>query len=188
MCRGVPFSPLILSVISVTDFSHGVGEHLGNHQVQGLWIAHKARLLISVLELCAIYCACQQLLPHIEAKTVQVPTDNTTVVLYVNRSGSLCQEAVKLWNLCIWSSVTFWTSHSLGVQNVLVDCLSRFFTLDHKRFHNTAILASVFHTRGFGMVDLFATWQNRKCTQFCSKASHSPVSMIPKVILKLKQD
>ena len=68
-----------------TDASpSGWGAHCEELQIHGLWSKRESTLHINQLELLAIMKAFQAFLPRIKGKTVQLVTDNTTVMHYIN--------------------------------------------------------------------------------------------------------
>uniref|UniRef100_A0A8C0JAD5 Progesterone immunomodulatory binding factor 1 n=1 Tax=Chelonoidis abingdonii TaxID=106734 RepID=A0A8C0JAD5_CHEAB len=98
----------------------------------------------------------------IRDKMVQILTDSVICMFYINRQGgaqshSLCVEAMHVWQWCM-------------KHNAMADTLSRKFYQDHKWELNTPVILDVFRMWQFPMIDLFATAQNTKCLQFCSRA------------------
>ena len=65
----------------VTDASLlGLGGHLGEVEIRGLWSPAEARLHINLLELRAINLAWKTFLSSIKERLVQVFTDNNTAM------------------------------------------------------------------------------------------------------------
>nr|XP_006116545.1 uncharacterized protein LOC102444972 [Pelodiscus sinensis] len=173
---GIPFRRPQLSVLITTDPSLiGWGAHMGNDRVQDKWSSIEKTYDINLLELRAISLACKHFLPCIRHTTVRIFTDNVAAMYYVNRQGgarscSLCAEAIRLWNWCIKNGVTITASYLPGISNVIADSLSRRFPVDHEWEMRCRISDLIFHRWHMPRVDLFATAQNAKCPQFCSRA------------------
>ena len=171
--RGQPLHPLQHVLKLFTDASNeGWGAHLGDYTTRGLWSKSEGDLHINLLELKAVLLALKQ--QFCWNQTVLVYTDNTTVVLYINkeggmRSGSLC---ALLWRLLLWCNqreIVLRARHIPGHLNVIADKLSR-----HKQVIQTewSLLQEIFdlicrkwHTPA---VDLFATRFNHKIPRFVS--------------------
>ncbi|KAG6930889.1 hypothetical protein G0U57_002791, partial [Chelydra serpentina] len=160
--EGVPFQPPLPTLTLVTDASAlGWGAHLGQLTTQGMWLQHELDLHINIKELRAIRLACQAFLAHLQGRCVEVLTDNTTAMYYLNKQGGarsspLCREALLLWDLCLTHSVSLQASYLPGVQNVLADQLSRRF-LVHEWSIRPDVIHSIFRTWGFPQLDLFAS-------------------------------
>ncbi|KAM7182065.1 uncharacterized protein RBU57_000616 [Macrochelys suwanniensis] len=128
---GVPFQSPQPTLTLVTDASAlGWGAHLGHLTMQGMWQHHEITLHVNIKELRAIHLACQAFLPRLRDHCVEVLTDNTTAMFYLNKQGGarsspLSQEALLLWELCLAHSISLQASYLPGVQNVLADSLRR---------------------------------------------------------------
>lgn len=70
-----------------------------------------------------------------------------------------------------------------GSPNMLADPLSRFFIHHHKCSFCPDVARSIFQLYGASQVDLFATKDNTKCHQFCSRAGDSPSSLTSSFLL-----
>lgn len=103
----VPFAAVSPSINLVSDASAlGWGAKLGNLCMQGCWSSCNCSLRINFRVLRVVRLARQAFLPHIKGRVVQVLTNNTTAVFYINRQGgarssALCQEALRFWNFCV---------------------------------------------------------------------------------------
>lgn len=87
--------------------------------------------------------------------------DNTAAMSCLNRqrgarSDPLYQDTVDLWSICIKNVIALKTSHLWGVQNCLIDHLSRTFSRDYKWSLRMYIAKSIFQTWGMPEIDLFA--------------------------------
>ncbi|KAJ1168845.1 hypothetical protein NDU88_000758 [Pleurodeles waltl] len=100
LSQGKPFqqSPPVATVI--TDASTlGWGAHLGDLEIKGLWSPEEQIFHINLLELRAVRLALKAFLPSLRGQSVQVLTDNTTTMWYINKQGGvgsylLCREAL----------------------------------------------------------------------------------------------
>ena len=101
-----PLHPFQHALQMFTDASYeGWGAHLGDSMARGVWSKLESRLHINFLDLNAVYLALKSFKLLCRDQIVLIATDNTTVVSYINkkgsmRSGSLC---ALLWRLLTWS-------------------------------------------------------------------------------------
>ena len=93
---GQPFLHPDPTMSIVTDASkEGWGGHLGDLMVSGLWSRAWAKRHINWLELQAVWLTLKHFLPQLQGTAVDVISDNTTTVAYINKVGgtqspSLC--------------------------------------------------------------------------------------------------
>lgn len=97
-----------------------------------------------------------------------------------------CQEALNLWSFCIHNDIYLKASHLPRSQDCLVNHLSRSFSRDHEWGLRPDATKSIFQILGMPEVDLFATQQNRRCYQLCSRGGLSPGSMMDAFLLSWK--
>ncbi|KAJ1204852.1 hypothetical protein NDU88_000290 [Pleurodeles waltl] len=215
LSQGKPFqqSPPVATVI--TDASTlGWGAHLGDLEIKGLWSPEEQIFHINLLELRAVRLALKAFLPSLRGQSVQVLTDNTTTMWYINKQGGvgsylLCREALRLWSWAKDHQICLIANHLAGVLNVRADSLSRHFSADHEwRLHPDQVRL-IFQRWGFPRVDLFATRENAHCPLFCSLQypmqgalgdafqitwcgqllyAFPPIPLIPRVLRKIRQD
>ncbi|KAJ1156603.1 hypothetical protein NDU88_009321 [Pleurodeles waltl] len=215
LSQGKPFqqSPPVATVI--TDASTlGWGAHLGDLEIKGLWSPEEQIFHINLLELRAVRLALKAFLPSLRGQSVQVLTDNTTTMWYINKQGGvgsylLCREALRLWSWAKDHRICLIANHLAGVLNVRADSLSRHFSADHEwRLHPDQVRL-IFQKWGFPRVDLFATRENAHCPLFCSLQypmqealgdafqmtwcgqllyAFPPIPLIPRVLRKIRQD
>ena len=101
-----------------TDASiEGWGTHLDEHTVRGTWSLPGSKLHINYLERKAVFLALKEFQDLCSNKIVLVTTDNTTVVLYINkeggmRSGPLCALLWRILTWCTRKQVTLSPTHS----------------------------------------------------------------------------
>ena len=136
---------------------------------------------INVLELRAVQLTLLQWQGHVRDRSVLIETDNATVVAYVNNDGGtrshslnrLVREVI-FW--CLENSVSLEAVHVAGADNVHADALSRYlqkpsrdrlklveWSLDQR------VANRLFLLWGQPVLDVFATWENRKVLRFCSR-------------------
>ena len=113
---------------------------------------------------------------------MQLATDNTTALFYVNKQGgthspSLLYLAVDLWKWCYSNHVFPIVVHLSMDNNTLADHLSQLPTRTHEWTLNDAIFHRLCKRWGTPSVDLFASDANNKCTQFCSRAGRDSTSL-----------
>ncbi|KAJ1168361.1 hypothetical protein NDU88_000287 [Pleurodeles waltl] len=215
LSQGKPFaqSPPVATVI--TDASTlGWGAHLGDLEIKGLWSPEEQMFHINLLELRAVRLALKAFLPSLRGQSVQVLTDNTTTMWYINKQGGvgsylLCREALRLWSWAKDHQICLVANHLAGVLNVRADSLSRQFSADHEwRLHPDQVCL-IFQMWGFPRIDLFATRENTHCPLFCSLQypvqgalgdaflitwcdqllyAFPPIPLIPRVLRKIRQD
>ena len=98
--KSQPLHPLQHALQLFTDASdEGWGAHLGDFTARGFWSTQESTLHINLLELKAVLLALKRF-----ERLCWNQTDNTTVVSYINKegsmkSGSLC---ALLWRLLMW--------------------------------------------------------------------------------------
>ena len=131
MSKGQPLHPLQHALQLFTDASNeGWGAHLGDSTARGIWSSIESRLHINFLELKAVLLALQKFEHLCRDQIVLVATDNTTVVSYINKQGSMKSGSLwaLLWRLLSWChprGIILRARHIPGRLNVIADKLSR---------------------------------------------------------------
>ena len=88
MLPGQPLHPLKHALQIFTDASkERWGAHLDEHTARGTWSLPESKLHINHLELKAVFLALKEFQSFCCNKTVLIATDNTTVVVYINKEG-----------------------------------------------------------------------------------------------------
>ena len=172
---GRPFLRPDPTMTIVTDASmEGWGGHLGDWVISGQWLRAWAKHHINWLELQAVWLTLQHFLPQVRDTAVDVLTDNSTTVAYINKEGgtqspTLCYLALDLWAWCRQHGIYLVANHISGVRNVLADALSR-----GKHNHPTewslhkTVVRLIFEHWPTPHVDLFASEKNHKLPVFFS--------------------
>ncbi|KAJ1165465.1 hypothetical protein NDU88_005893 [Pleurodeles waltl] len=215
LSQGRPFSlpPPVATV--VTDASTlGWGAHLGGLEVKGLWTPVEQRFHINLLELRAVRLALKAFLPSIRGQSVQILTDNTTAMWYINKQGGvgsylLCREALRLWSWLQDHKICLVAHHLARALNLRADVLSRRSSVDHEWRLQPDLVLYIFQIWGYPQIDLFATQDNAQCPLFCSLQypvqgalgdafqmswkgqllyAFPPIPLIPRVLRKIRQD
>ena len=124
---GHPFLHPDPTMLIVTDASkEGWGGHLGDWVVSGHWLRAWAKRHINWLELQAVWLTLKHFLPQLQGTAVDVISDNSTKVAYINKVGgtqslSLCRLALDVWAWCRQHDIFLLASHLSGDKNVLAD-------------------------------------------------------------------
>nr|XP_060639431.1 uncharacterized protein LOC132779779 [Anolis sagrei ordinatus] len=180
VCQGLPFQPPSPVRSMTTDSSlSGWGAHSQGLIAHGVWSTNEADMHINVLELLAVDKGLKSFEKVLSGKVIQVLTDNTTVMYYLNKqggthSGPLLDLCLEIWNWCISRRIHLIVTHLPGVDNGLADVLSRSPMAHHEWSLNGEVSANLFRLWGTPEVDLFATPQNTKCGLFCARCHPLP--------------
>ena len=163
-----------------TDASEsGWGAHLDTHQVSGSWSAREASLHINHLELLAVYNALIAFRNQLTGVTVQLMSDNSTVVAYLTNQGGtvsvpLCLLPRKILLLAKGAQITIRAKHIPGERNALADLLSRRDKVVHTEWTLLhTVVDSLCITWGTPNIDLFATRLNNRLPVFVSPMHES---------------
>ena len=156
------------SIQLFTDASNeGWGAHLEQTSTKGLWSDREKRLLINVLELKAVSLALQRFKDQCQNKTVLVATDNSTVVVYINKQGGthLVEMCTLLWKILTWChhyQITLKARHIRGCLNV-ANLLSRSNQVQSTEWSlHLQVFIQIFLKWFTPHVDLFASRLNHK--------------------------
>ncbi|KAJ7327248.1 hypothetical protein JRQ81_017007 [Phrynocephalus forsythii] len=124
------------------------------------------------LELLAVIKAFKTYLRLLSGQVVQVVTNNTTTMHYMNKQGGTHSQGlllltVEFWEWCMRHRIYPIAVHLPGKENI-ADRLSRTTSISHKWKLHQDVFQSIVHHWGAPELDLFATPENKKCTTFCS--------------------
>ena len=175
LLEGVPIQEPFPDALIFTDASStGWGAQCNDLTAAGTWAPVLQDLHINVLDLLAVHRALQAFQEILHGMTVQIHSDNTTVVAYLTTGGGthsapLHQVASNIFNLAISLKLRLQALHVPGKLNVAADALSR-----QRRVPATEwtlrqdICNTVFLRWGKPQLDLFATRHNRRLPAFVS--------------------
>ena len=173
---GRPFRPLRLTVQVTTDASpSGWGAHCGHHTIHALWTPQETMLHINHLELLAVIKAFRSFLPLLRGRGVQLVTDNTTTMHYVNKQGgtrshSLLYLSILLWEWCYRHHIYPVAIHVATEDNTVADTLSRLQHQTHEWELNPLVFQDLCRQWGTPVLDVFASPHNAKCSLYASRA------------------
>ena len=158
-----------------TDASEsGWGAHLDKHQVSGSWSTREATLHINHLEMLAVLYALRAFRVQLKGLTVQLMSDNASVVSYIRKQGGTVSVPLYLLTrevliLARDAQITLLAKHIPGERNALADLLSRMDKIVHTEW---TLLHSVFEALCMAWdtpnLDLFATRLNNRLPVFVS--------------------
>ena len=100
---GCPFRPIQLTSQVTTDASPlGWGAHCDCHQIHALWSHHEQSLYINHLELLTVIKGLKSFLPLVRGRAIQLVTDSTTTMFYVNKKGGTKSKSLLLLSIHLW--------------------------------------------------------------------------------------
>ena len=162
----------------------------------------------------SIHFALIRALKYIHHSCVMISTDNTTVVLYINKQGgthspNLCVEVWKILRWCLKHHIVIRICHIPGKFNVLADRLSRMDNVIKTEWALDQLIAnSIFKMFNCPSLDLFVTLFNHKLPLHVSPVldnqafaidtftmnwnhlhayAFPPIILIPSVLIKIRQ-
>ncbi len=160
-------------VVLETDASEsGWGAFLQpDRQALGSWSIEERERSNNYRELRAVELAVEAFLPHLHGKRVQVATDNTATMAYINHMGGRTRElsvvAERLWRLCLTAGIQLAAVFLPGVQNTRADALSRFHDRSDWQL-NPELFSELDRLWGPHDVDMFASRLNCQVRRFFS--------------------
>lgn len=150
----------------------GWGMVCDGQKAGGRWTNDEKKNHINVLELMAIHFALQSLSDKIMNKHVQILSDSSTAVCYVNNMGGVRSPACndvsrKIWLLCMEKNAWVSCAHIPGKLNA-ADEPSRRFNDQLEWELDTDVYMRICSIWGKPTIDLFASRLNKKENCFCS--------------------
>ena len=121
----------------------------------------------------AIFLSLKVFLKSQENVHVQIMTDNSTSVSYLNcmggtKSVTLSNLALEIWRWCLRKAIHISAVHVAGLLNIFADPLSRFQLLSTEWMRCKRIFRQIVAVYGCPQIDLFASSQNHQLKTYCS--------------------
>ena len=170
-------NPIILpppDIYIQTDASDlGWGGYLKPLRTSGMWTRSQLFWHINRKELMAIFLSLKFFLKSHENVHVQITTDNSTTVSYLNRMGgtksvTLSNLALDIWRWCLRKAVHISAVRVAGLLNVFADPLSHFQLLSTEWMLCKRIFRQIVAVYGCPQIDLFNSSQNHQLKTYCS--------------------
>lgn len=98
----------------------------------------------------------------------------------------LCCLAIQIWDFCIAHRIMPVAMHLPGVENTIMDALSRGALSTHEFAISMTTIQQVFDHWGQPEIDVFATAQNKKCHLFCTRGGADPRALGDGLLLDWK--
>lgn len=160
-------------VTMTTDASNaGWGATLGKENTGGRWSVAEQEHHINYQELLAVKLALQSFEEKVTGVHVQVLTDNTTVVSYINNMGGRQTElndlSSEIWHWILDKNSWVSANHIPGIENTGADFASRNFNDRTEWSLNKQVFQAIEIEFGEMGIDLFASRLNAKCKQYVS--------------------
>lgn len=213
LTMGKPWRREKLVVLTTDASPTGWGAHVGGRYFQGVWESGEDNSS-NFRELRAVICALRAAMPEVRGKHLQVMSDNTTTVTYVNKQGgtrskSLMSLAYDLFSVAEKSLLSISAVHIKGMENTQADFLSRHSLLASEWALNKDVFREITRIWGIPDVDLFATKANRQVQNFCSldpmgnpwavdalsvgwqwdlAYAFPPIPLVPRVLAKIREE
>ena len=156
-----------------TDASNlGWGGYLKPLRTSGMWTRSQLFWHINRKELMAIFLSLKFFLKSQENVHVQIMTDNSTSVSYLNEGGTksvtLSNLALDIWRWCLQKAIHISAVHVAGLLNIFADPLSRFQLMSTEWMLCKRIFRQIVAVYRCPQIDLFASYQNHQLKTYCS--------------------
>ena len=158
-------------VLRTDASSVGWGAECNKNTTGGRWNEQELKLHINEQELMAVLFALQSLCRDLNNVHVQIMSDNTTRVCYINAMGGsrsrTCNDiARKIWFWAIEKNVWLSATHIPGAENQIADKCSRVFD-DHTEWMlNVEIFNKITKLWGPFDIDIFASRLNKQLPKY----------------------
>ena len=160
-------------VVITTDASLiGWGAVYGKEKFGGRWSDSEAENHINVLEMMAVWLALKSVCKELRNKHVQIRSDNTCTVAYLNAMGGVksqqCNNLAKqIWLWCIERDLWLSATHVPGCENE-ADEGSRHFNESTEWMLDKSIFRQLIHIWKLPDIDMFASRLNYQIDQYVS--------------------
>ncbi|KAJ7345417.1 hypothetical protein JRQ81_001367 [Phrynocephalus forsythii] len=174
--RGHPFHTDGPSIQLTTDARDtGWGAHCNGLRTHGLWTNKQKTHQINYLELLTVFNTLRSFEFTLTSRMVQVVTDNTTALYYINKQGgthsrTLLAITLELWEWGYRRNIFPVAVYIATHDNVLADHLNHLRHNSHEWSLHHQTFLDLCSLWGQPQMDLFATELNSKCPAFCSRA------------------
>lgn len=156
-----------------TDASlQGWGAVFQNQSIGGRWTEQESQKHINVLEMLAVSLGLKSFFSKKHNVHIQVRTDNTCTVAYINAMGGIksveCNHlAVEIWSWCIDRNIWLSATHVPGVSNE-ADFSSRNFNENVEWMLNKQCFQKIVQLWQEPEIDMFASRLNKQVKKFAS--------------------
>lgn len=156
-----------------TDASlEGWGAVFQNQTIGGRWTEQESQNHINVLEMMAVRLGLKAFFSSQQNIHIQIRTDNTCTVAYINAMGGIkseeCNELASLiWSWCIDRNIWLTATHVPGLSNE-ADFSSRHFNENVEWMLNKQVFQSIVQLWQEPEIDLFASRLNKQLEKFVS--------------------
>lgn len=156
-----------------TDASlQGWGANFQNQSIGGRWTEQESKHHINVLEMLAVSLGLKSFFSNQQNVHIQVRSDNTCTVAYINAMGGIKSEkcnqlAIRIWSWCIDRNIWLSATHVPGVSNE-ADFSSRNFNENVEWMLNKKIFQQIVYLWQQPEIDMFASRLNKQVEKFVS--------------------
>lgn len=152
----------------------GWGAFCKKEVTHGFWNDSEENFHINYLELLAAFYALKSFVKNKSGLNILLRVDNITAISCINRMGSVRYRNLnnitrRIWTWCEARNIFIYASYISSSDNKMADAQSRMknsnveYNLDSKDFQN------IIERFGAPSIDLFASYQNKKCDRFVSR-------------------
>lgn len=139
----------------------------------GQWSVNECSNAINYLELLAIGYSLKALYSHYNDVHIEIQTDNTCAVSYVNEFGGMSSKKMdslskQIWEWCLDRHITISACHVAGDKNEVADFYSRDFSNSTEWMLKPEIFSRLIEQLFIPDIDLFASSLNKQMEAFCS--------------------
>lgn len=151
----------------------GWGASCGLKYTRGFWDTSFKERHINYLELMAAFLALKSFAKDFSECDILLRSDNKTVIALINRMGSskyshLHDLTKNFWEWCQSRNIWVWASYIASKENIIADRESRLTNIDTEYSLNLNVFREIIIDLGTPEVDLFASYLNKKCSNFVS--------------------
>ena len=175
LMSGIPVRPFQAEfTISTEASTQGLGAHMGNSHIAGVWTRSECKLHNNVLELKAVILALQHWVAVLQGHHIMIATDYTTFVAYINKQGGTHSHALfAAGSRSVSVATDLGQNSSSQTHSGLLQCDSRPVISAEPAHHNRVesppkVVNLIFRLWGTPVVDMFATVHNMHLPQFIS--------------------